>query len=347
MWFLSWCISLYCFEDVGVQGTWTEIYIGSSRVGLSVHVKGDLISVKACGGFLLCNKMTTKVTLVSSPRLCKRNIIVSRNVDYNFQRVSGFGRNNFLQEGLFLLYVLGTTSRNSFMLLLMRREAVGLLQMWFQAIKAYPIQSFPLHSLYILVLFEFRSVMCFGKDQAQSGDIGGPHAVSWLQSDWDQRCSATASKAGVLRGLRLWVQEGQAGMAKSAGCCGVWGEHCGNLWSSVFCVDEASSESLWVRSGCRSARVTVGAQYGQGMSEEQPMLFILTSIRLLTVSLVTSSSTNWWKYRHDKWTDRLKTGWAPGFEELWSAAWSPDGDQSLASEPRGLMRGSSTVWHLQ
>lgn len=42
-----------------------EIYIGSSRVGFSVHVKDDLISVRASDDFLLCNKITTKVTLVS------------------------------------------------------------------------------------------------------------------------------------------------------------------------------------------------------------------------------------------------------------------------------------------
>lgn len=80
---------------------------------------------------------------------------------------------------------------------------------------------------------------------------------------------------------------------KGAGCCGICGEHCGNLWSSVFWVDKESAESLWVMSDSRSARVIlVGAQYGQGMSEEQPVSFILTFIRLLTVLLVTSSSTN-------------------------------------------------------
>lgn len=66
------------------------------------------------------------------------------------------------------------------------------------------------------------------------------------------------------------------------------------------------------------------------MREEKLMLFIFTLPKLLTLLPITSSLANWWCTAYiSGQRGRLKTDWAVGLKELWSALKAPAGGQLL------------------
>lgn len=151
------------------------------------------------------------------------------------------------------------------------------------------------------------------------------HILFWSEMGWDSwhGCRAARAPNRLSRKDRL----GWWGIHGVVGIFVVW-----LPWRFLkfFLLGEwGVSWEVWVRPCSRSAWVMlVGAcrRLSQWSGEWGAMdIVYLEFLRVVAASLVTSSSTKWWKYRLDRWTVRLKIGWVIRFKELWSAALSPSG----------------------